>query len=259
MDKLDEMQELRREKVMLEMEKEIKSLENVINHRFVNDIKRDLIKRTKISLIYSKKLLPLLASMGITAGIASYFSWTPFKLDDQKYYKETKTIMDSNSNIRYEEQYNSYDEQNRLRSYGKWEKVEDNLYKRKVTIYSIPNDVTSLEDVEGYLKTTGSEVIEYKNNVSEEELKQGEFYEGEFYSKDKNEYIIAKETKLNNIGSTAIWIIANMYMGLFLLGAGRNYDYLEKIKEIEEQYKEIDYHDLENKLLIKKDNYNRLK
>lgn len=259
MGRLDEIQELKREKVMLEMKKEIETLEYALNHRFVNDIKRDITKKTKKSLVYARKLLPLFVSMGITAGALSYISWTPFKLDNQKRYKEIKTIMDSNNNIRYEEQYNSYDDQNRIKNYGKWEKVEDNLYKRSVVIHSIPNEIDTLEGVEKYLETTGSQVVEYKNNISEEELEADGYIEGEFYSKNKNDYVIVKESKMDNIGTTALWFVANMYIGLVILGTGSNYDYLQKIKDIEEQYKEIDYYDLANKLQIKRDNYNRLK
>lgn len=263
MGNLSEIQELKRKKILLEIEKEINTLENQIKHKKITKLNNMLAKKSKLSLVYLRQNLPILVSFGLTAYVFSLFNITPFVLDDQIRYKEVKTTMDNNGNIRHEEQYSNYDnKQNKIRICDKWEKIDENNYKRNVRVYKVSNKINSLDDIENLLTSNYSEITEIKNNLSLEEINSNGLIEGEFYSKDKNEYIIAKEYIDDNIGFTLLWFMISFFLTPAFYDIDKTVfknNYEENIEKIKEQYKNINFDELEKKLEIKKSNYNRLK
>lgn len=266
--RLTEKQRLEKEKKLLYLKKEIKELESQIKY---GNAKIYALRGLKILLRTGQLIAPFAVTAGITIGGFAAFGLTPFYRDKCKQKLQMMKELDSFGNIRYEQQYDEYENsKNTISYYGKWKLFENNLYSRDIEVYSIEditeetimklineNSICSLKEVFGepILKKT-----ETKNNLSDEELQGESFLQAVIFSEIEDDFIMVKESSANNIGFTVIWILTTLLSELFpvLLREDSGFDYSYCIKEIKRKHPTIDVDVLTKKLEIKRSNYDRL-
>lgn len=269
---LSQEQCLKNKNMLLQMKKEINELEEQIKYSKINNPKNYMLRGLKIMLRTGQLIAPFVVTAGMIIGVFSVFGLTPFYRDDKKQKLQMMKEFDSLGNIRYEQQYEEYENsKNVISHYSKWNFVEDNLYSRDIEIYSMndiseeqilklinENNICSLQEVLG---EPISKKTETKNNLSEEELQDGPFLQAMIYSKIADDFIIVKESLGDNIRLTFLWILATLTAEIILLlwrtdVSHFNYGYC--IEEIKEKHPIIDVNFLTKKLEIKRSNYDRL-
>lgn len=268
--RLTEKQRLEKKKMLLEMQKEINRLENEIKHFKRENAKIYVLRKLKIVLRTVQLIAPFVVTVGITIGGFSLLRVTPFYRDKHKQKLEMMKELDSLGNIRYEQQYEEYENSKSVISYySKWNFVEDNLYSRDIETYAI-GDITEEQilklmndDVESLHEILGEPISkkkETKNNLTEEELQSDPFLQAMIYSKFDDDFIMVKESLSDNIGLTFLWIIVAVVAQIIpiLWRGSSNFDYIYCIEKIKENHPIIDVDELTKKLEIKKSNYDRL-
>lgn len=265
---LTEKQKLARENMMLKLQKEIKELEHKKEirkglNKSIN-IKRNFLIALKISL----HSLPYILSTSIILLFCNFISGFP--KGNKKVYLNIMTELDSQGNVRYERQYGSFESDNFMCSYSKWF-LEDGLYSRIIKTYNIESktkeelmallekDDLSLEDVFG---KPISNIKESKENLTEEEINEEAFIKLAIYEEDKNDYIIQKLSTEDIITGSALFIMLVTLVNLLICILRNDFcNYKELIEKIKEKYPDENPEALEElqlKLKIKKDNYERL-
>lgn len=175
-------------------------------------------------------------------------------------------------NIRSEQQYEYLKQTLNTISYRhEWKKQSDGMYSREVEVYSANNldedsiikiineeEASSLDEILG---EPTSKRIEIKNNLTEEEIKAKAHLQAIIYSETPDDFIIVKETKSENITTSLLWLFLNITLS-FLISAIRekvsSFDFKYCINKINEKYPSISTEELQKKLEIKLNNYNRL-
>lgn len=271
---LTEKQRLKKEKMLLQLRKEIKTLEFDITHQRLTNAKIEAIKNLKIGARTLQLIAPYVLTASITAGGSALLGDIPFYGGDEfEVYANVMTEFDEDGNVRYERQYDLNGSQSindKVSYYAKWEQDEDGLYSRTIKMYSvekktyeeiielIDKENLRLEDIFGepYFIT-----VETKDNITEEELQKEAYFRIILYDKDKNDYIIREETASENIILSAVYIAATMF-GMVLAALIRerisSFDYKYCVNRIKKSYPLVDVLELSKKLEIKRDNYNRL-
>lgn len=258
-------------KLLTQMQKEIKNLEFEIKYSKLINLKINVIKNLKISGRALQLIAPYLVTLGIGAGVFKNLGVTPFYRDDIKAYANIMTEFDNIGNIRTEEQYGDFEGKNgKLYCYGKWEKDDNGEYFRMIQMYSIKKetyetmmelfnqDELKLEDIFG---NPDSQIKETKNNLTKEELEQEPFLKAIVYNKDKDNYVIYKETIRSNITSTLVYLTISFFIGLLIAMVREDcstFSFSNCVDDIKRKHTTIDIELLTKKLEIKKDNYNRL-
>ena len=131
--RLAERQRLEKKKMLLQMEKEIQQLEFDIHHSKTANLKVHALRGLKISLRAGQLIAPYVLTAAITFGGFAALGGMPFIKDDLKKKLEMKKELDSFGNIRYEQQYDSFDSSKGTISYvGKWNKQNDGFYSREI-------------------------------------------------------------------------------------------------------------------------------
>lgn len=263
--------EFKKQKMMENLKKEINVLEhNIQNHEKIKN-KRKIIKSLKIALEIALYTTPYVISMTSTFAGFCAAGITPFHIDENKEYLETKKEFDNFNNIKIEQQYKEYkNAQDTISHYGKWKNIEKDLYSREVKVYSLNKisedeiikllkmqNISSLEEVFGKPIHTK---IEHKNNLTEEEVSSNEILLASTYNKSQDEYIIRKETINENLGTSLLYIVASIVESIIIFYVEENstFNIHRRIKQIKSQYESVDIENSKMKLKIKKDNYNRL-
>lgn len=266
-------QKLEKQKMIANLEKEIKKLEFTIKHEKLVNKKIEALKYLK----YCLKTLQLLAPYAMTATIVfgsfCIFGDAPFVRDDIKKYLRTAKTYDSYGNVSYEEQYDDFkNPEGTVTYYSKWEKVDNEFYSREVKKYEIgkitneeveklinSNDTASLEDIFGKEVSSSTEK---RNNLTEEEINRDPYLEALIYSESDNEFIVVKESVADNIGWTAVCLILAVAAEILPLGYRveiSSFDYEESLRRIKESSNSINNtRELKKRLEIKKSNYKRL-
>ena len=270
---LNEKQEIEKNKLMLQMENEIKQLEFQLKYSKIKNLKIKMIRKLKIPLKMGQQIVPYVLVAGITFGGFAIFGKTPFIEDEYKKKFETKKEIDSLGNKTYEQQYSENNNFVGSISYiGKWEEQTDGFYSRNIKTYSTnkvnediitrivdDNDITSLDEIFG--RPTSSK-IETKNNLTKEELDSKEYLQAVIYSISDDDFIIIREDAETNLYSTIAWIASTLFLGFgvsLFSTATPFFDYKYYIERINEKYPLVDADELRKKLEIKQSNYNRLK
>ena len=215
---LTEKQLLAKKQLLLQMEKDIKSLEYNINHYNISNLRVTIMRNLKLNYLALRLITPYAITAGLMTGIFTSFGHTPFYNGDKRYhYLHRMTEFDNLGNVRYEMQYNEFDNNyNRLYYCTNWESEDDGFYSRDVLTFLIRDyiyeDVLDLfeknrEDIsiKEILGEPISSVKELKNNLTKEELEEKKYIKEVVYNEDKNEFIVCKETVEENILSTIIW------------------------------------------------------
>ena len=266
------MGEARKKKLLLEMKKEVEDLERQIKYNKLVNLKNALIRETLINGRRFVWLAPFILTACITAGGAKLIgAGFPFYMDDIEEFLYTKKEFDNTGNIRYEEQYGEFNSlTHQINHYTKWEDAGNGFYTRSVESYKL-NDITDEKVLSLFEKDNltisdifGNKVYsvkETKNNLTEEELMQGEYLEATIYKKDENDYIMVKESIDDNIAMSLLYFLITVFaelIPLFYRLEESKFDYDDAVYKIREKYTKVDVEKVKKLLEIKRDNYNRL-
>ena len=270
---LVEKQSLKKKKMLLQMKKEIETLENELKYSKLVNLKISTVKNLKISLRFMQRITPYVLSAGIIASGCKLIGFRlPFYSGDTlKINSNTMKEFDSLGNVRYEQQYDDYaNSSNILYYYSQWQPDINGLYTRNVETYKL-DELTEEEILKLFnkedLKLSDifgkpiSKKRETKNNVTEEELQQNDCLKAIIYSEDKNNYILYKETKEENNVITAAYLALTAVVELIPFFIRRNistFDFDDCVSEIKRKYPAVDTDELIKKLEIRRSNYNRL-
>lgn len=254
------------------MKKEIDSLELEIKHFPLTNLKQSSIRNLKISARALQFAAPYIVTAGLTAGLFSFFDATPFyNGDETRSYAQVKTEMNSEGDVSYQKQYEFFDNsEGQLRYYTKWKKEDNGYYSRIVQTYSL--DKKSFEDVkklfdqknktlEDILGEPTSNVIETKNNLSEKEIKKEAILKAVIYNEDKDDYIIKKETVVENVFATLLYLLITVFaelLPIYIREEYSSFNFFTCFSRLKEEYAKKDIQQLKKKLEIKKENYERL-
>lgn len=259
-------------KLFLQLKKEVNDLEKQIKYSKLNNFKLSLIKNLKISLKIVQLITPYIVTSGIIAGgLKLAGGGMPYYLDNIKVYSHTMSELDNEGNLRTEQKYDSFDNEQNILSYcSKWEHNEDGTFSRKKENYNLSKfslenineifekDCTELEEIFGPPKTS---VIETSNNIDIKELNKSGYIQVIIYDEDKDNFIIAKESTPSNIAISILHLFLTIIAGCCVGGIRKKiskFDFLECISKLKEKYKSPDLDEIVKKLEIKTDNLNRL-
>ena len=248
------------------MERDIK------NSRLIN-LRIEAIKNLKISLRFIQRIAPYIITASLTAGGFKLLgAGLPFYRDNFRNYLRTKTEVDNLGNIRYEQQYNDFEnDDNTLYYCSKWHDNEDGFYSRNIEMYKIKElteedliNILTKENLElsDILGEPISKKIETKNNILEEELEEKDYLQAVIYSKSDNDYILYKETVSINVVVTFLYLLLTFLLEgipFSIRDAGLSkFNYKMCVEYIKDNYPSVDVQELTKKLEIKRRNYDRL-
>lgn len=263
---------------LIQLKKEIKSLEYNIKHIDSVNARINIIKKLKLAVRTLQKMLPYIVTAGIISGGCSAAGMTPFYRDEYKSYSNVMMKFDNNGNFSSKQQYGSFKNEDgtvlserdgRLYYYSKWSKSEDGLYSRIVLAYSIKNKTCEeimnlLEkdnlDLEDILGKPISSTTETKNNLNDDELEKEPYIDVIIYSEDKNDYTVYRESVSENILYTIFCILLTLICEIVPLEIRSTYafDYDERVEKIKNRYRALDPEELEKKLELKRNDYNSM-
>lgn len=261
-----------RKKILLELKEEIETIENEIKYSQLKHLKRSGIKNLKIGARAIQLVAPYIVTAGITAGIFSFFHATPFYYgDERKCCAHMKTKLNSEGDISCKKQYESFkDSTSQLYYYTKWRKEDNGYYSRTVDTYSLDDqsceEIKKLfdqekESLEEVLGSPISTVIETKNNLSESEINKEAILKAVIYDINQDDYIIKKETVLDNVLMTFLYLLLTIFAELGPIWFREEYssfDFASCVFSIQDQYPKTDLDQLKKKLKIRQENYERL-
>lgn len=271
--RLAEKQRLEKKKMLLQMKKELETLENELKYSKLVNLKISTVKNLKISLRFMQRIAPYVLTAGIMAGGCKligggipFYSGDTFKINSN-----TMKEFDSLGNIRYEQQYDDYENSsNILYYYSQWKQGNDGFYSRNVESYKL-DELTEEEILKLFAKEDlnlsdvfgepTSKKKETKNNVTEEELQQKDYLQAIIYNEDENDYVIHKETMGENIAVTVIYLLLTALVELiplFIRSEISSFDFDDCVREIKRKHPSVDTEELAKKLEIKRSNYDRL-
>ncbi len=201
----------------------------------INAIK--LRKLVMQALFILKFVYPGLLTMAATYGIFSVGGLKPFVRNTEKKYMYTIEAVDSYNNKDVTNVFTNKDllDDGFIKYYSNWNKVNDH-YEREVKEYEIgklnnylvekiinePETIKKLEDIFG--KPVFID-IEYKDNLTEDEINSNGYLQAKLYSVDKSRYIETElpitsditqtiiETIFGLLATTAIYLFRSMCGG----------------------------------------------
>jgi hypothetical protein len=253
--------------LLLQMKKEILSLEDSIKQYKLMNIEIKTIKNLKITARCIQLFAPYIVSTGIIYGGFTLLGNSP--LVNDKTYLNIMTEFDNEGNIRYESQYGSFDGEDVLYYYSSWTK-DDDFYSRNIETYYLEDktyedliDIFEYSDLK--LKYTlgqpTSNIKETKNNITEEELDKQTYLKAIIYEEDNDNYIITDESFkkgfLKALGFGSLLGCINLTISAIRKKVS-SFNFIESINQIEEENRPIDINALNKKLELKKENYDRL-
>ena len=255
-------------KMLLKLKKEIEQMEYYTKHPQRYNAKMSFLKSFKISLKVGQLIVPYALCAGIVFSIFSSFFAVPFQKNKYKIYSETLKEYDSFGNIRYEQQYGSYDIDMNITYYSEWKNLDDGMYFRDIKVYSIKDisldvvlELVNKNDKDLLLKTLDEPIqqkVETKNNLSEEELSKGPYLKALIHTKE-DDYVETYLAK-GDFAVTTLYIIASLFCCLVIYkirGKFSNFDFEYDVERIKKQYQNLDVSELSKKLEIRKSNYDR--
>ena len=212
-----------------------------------NEQKKYILAKTKAIL---KKVTAISAIPIMGATITSLAGWNPFRYNNEKQYAHIIKTIDNNGNITEDKTYKGIfedcDTQSKVNYYTKWNRTDNNNYKRKKYTYNV-----SENDMKNVLSLIGSknEILqdrldglflnyktvnsEYMADLTMEQLKSPSYLEVLFVEQNKDDFIVTKESK----SSHSMKLFTLILMELFLMIA--EFELLDKYtnfwKNIDEQ------------------------
>lgn len=265
-------QEEERKKLLKKLKKEIKKLEYQVKHNKLANINISLKRIIRIIFELSKAAFPYVLTATVIAGLFKIIGLGfPYYSEDKvKKYSHIMKDMDSLGNIRIEQQYDKFEETTELLYYyTKWIKEENEFYSRNVEVYKLKDiteeDILKLFEKEDFkLSDIFGEPItnkkETSNNIKINEEENKDYLQAIIYIKDKNDYIIKKESVDDNVTASIIYSLITLILGLIisLKMSDSNYNLGGRLYDVDRNYPFIDKDEIIKKLEIKKNNYERL-
>lgn len=268
----EEIKLLKKKKLLLEMKKEINKLETQLKYIKLINLKIKAIKNLKISLKVSQAAAPYILCCSIIAGT---FKLTglglPFYNGDKfNHISQKMKEFDNLGNIRYEQQYQPFEnDENVLYYHTNWQPSDEQFYSRDIQTYKLgelkEEDILKLFNLqEQELNDILGDPIKISKEISnniEKELSTDIYFQAVIYSTDSNDYITEKETNLQNIIITILYIFITTIPCFGISGFRyffSSFNLKNEIYKIKFQYKPLYEENIKMKLEIKKDNYNRL-
>ena len=257
--------------ILSNMEKEINKVEYDLNHIDKINRKRTIIKNLKIRFKYLQLVTPYVISAGIIASGFTLVGDIPFYGGDKfKTYAHIRTEFDNYDKVKSQKKYDELDGQNELSYYTNWKKEDNGFYSRIVTTYSIDDqsyeDILKLFDMENLemedvFGSPVSIIVEKENNLTDELLKKKPYIKAIIYNESKDDYIEREETVGENILVSATYVLLTLINCMAISKIREEcfaFDLYDSIEKIKEEYSNINIDELQTKLEIKRDNYNRL-
>ncbi len=267
----NERKRLEKQRLLQQMEKEIESLEKEIKQQKLRNLKINSVKNLKITA----RVLQLIAPYVVSASIVTWFFFSngiiPFHRDKREIYSRVMTEFDNLGNIRYEQQYADFDDQNNVfKFYSQWQLQADGFYTRTIKTYNIEEKTyeelrelfnkenLTLEDFLGKPILT---IKETKNNLTDDELNKEPFMQAIIYNVDENDFIIQEESFAEDMYSTIgyFFLLGGVEFVLrFLRSEFSSFNFRKYVERVKDNYQLADTQELTHKLEIRRDNYNRL-
>lgn len=264
-----------------QMKIDILGTEKKIKNNKYENLKIKNVKNLKITGKILKFTLPYILTTGMAFETFALFGVTPFIIDKREKRLQIMKELDNYGNIRYEEQYDSFEEnKSRVIYYSKWEQTENGFFTRNIEYYYLPK--VKRENTEEFLnkKVPPLKVLlgmpylvktETKNNVSEEELKKGEIVKALIYFESENNPLVTEESVTENTSWSLLWflLIVVLNSGTAKVMTCLKYynDFFndfdldglhDAIVNIKHDHEPIDVNCLKKQLKIRKENYDRL-
>lgn len=171
--------------------------------------KKYILEKTKAYLKWGSALF---AAPVIGTTITTLTGWNLFKYNNEKQYAYTTTSIDKDGNLTEDKKYEGdfekiFPSQSNVNYYTQWVKTEDDKYQREKYSYSV-----SEKDIDRVLELVKTDSVltearinqlfshyydvetEERVELSSEELSSPSYIDAMFVQKDKNDYIVAKES-----------------------------------------------------------------
>lgn len=261
---------LKREKMLLQLKKELAHLEFLMNHYGLVKFQKEITEKLKIAGKGLEYLMPYFLVVTILTGACKLTTSSfPFYLDDTKKYLKTIKEFDSSGLIRVDTTYEETNINNNILAYTtSWMKI-DTSFMRETKIYNL--NILTEENIQSLLKNShinfedilGEPIKvskEYSSSLSDKELNLKPTLKAYLYQEDLNDYIVLEEDESYNLLITIIFAIIAFgatSATYFFLSAKPDYNFASDIQEIMNN-SGLSKNDLSKILELKKKNYERL-
>jgi len=233
-------------------------------------------EKLKCKLEKLKALLKISVAIGAVpiAGTAltTSMGWNPFKLNDEKKTAVITTEIDKEGNIKEEKEYKSAwekgtsSEDGTIYYYTKWEKTDNNNYKRTKHVYNVsPKSIDVIIDLtktekeitksrmDELFNETFNKYTEYRADLTEKEINSLPYIEARIKSFDNEDIVIKKETTESHAGKEVCKIMLEvlfMVIELTILGQ-RHFFSLQKYDLTRKPYLNPEEEELKKKIKAK--------
>ena len=261
---------LKREKMLLQLKKELAHLEFLMNHYGLVKFQKEITEKLKIAGKGLEYLMPYFLVVTILTGACKLTASSfPFYLDDTKKYLKTIKEFDSSGLVRVDTTYEETNINNNILAYTtSWMKI-DTSFMRETKIYNL--NILTEENIQSLLKNShinfedilGEPIKvskEYSSSLSDKELNLKPTLKAYLYQEDLNDYIVLEEDESYNLLITIIFAIIAFgatSATYFFLSAKPDYNFASDIQEIMNN-SGLSKNDLSKILELKKKNYERL-
>ena len=261
---------LKREKMLLQLKKELAHLEFLMNHYGLVKFQKEITEKLKIAGKGLEYLMPYFLVVTILTGACKLTTSSfPVYLDDTKKYLKTIKEFDSSGLVRVDTTYEETNINNNILAYTtSWMKI-DTSFMRETNIYNL--NILTEENIQSLLKNShinfedilGEPIKvskEYSSSLSDKELNLKPTLKAYLYQEDLNDYIVLEEDESYNLLITIIFAIIAFgatSATYFFLSAKPDYNFASDIQEIMNN-SGLSKNDLSKILELKKKNYERL-
>lgn len=256
----------KRKQKILDLEKEIKTLESTLKNPKLTKAKNQTIKNLRLLETTGKFLAPYVLVAGLTVTGFAKMESTPFVRDQYHENLNIRQEYDSSGNYTSKEQYTPFKSNDSILIYtSKWT-LKDDIYSRIVESYDISSlNVETLIDAVNKSDFSIKEILgepktrRVENRTSLSDENNSESLKAIIYSVDEDNFILKEQSADQNVSETFLWFLVTLVLEyLVKLFDGRT-SILKKLKTVASKY----YQDEDlvlayKKLQLKKENYSRL-
>ena len=256
-----------RKQLLFSLEKDLKKFEYKINHQKLEKIKSKINKHIKLTICKGRIIAPFAIALGITLGGSIICGVTPFYVDKEKSNLKVMEEISSTGSIRYEEQYVPFENtDNTITYYDYWKETDDHMFSRDIKVYNIGS--IDKEKINEILKSESNNLDEIFGNpiLNKTEIKYDVSYtenisylEAKIYSEDERKYTYINQSVKKNVYETIFWILLTLVLESLAIAIRDVFPIRYKEIKAKLEKEDIDYlTDLEKKIEIRKNNYERL-
>lgn len=247
-----------RAELLKKLSKDVKSLENKIEHRTLYNIRNYVISALLKSGIAIDYALPFILCATIIACSHTAKGNAPFRFDNVTQKAGIETI-DTSNGIHIEHISYDYNYNDEILEYSTgWTLDENGLYQRTVTSYRI-SDKINIEDVDSVLSMSKEEIdnlliitniktIRKNTLTSEDEIYNSDAIIIVNHIESEDEFITRTETLEENVFHSVCFVLLSLYWGYNLSNIGKIFvktHIRDRLREYEPLFKQIDKKELE--------------